>query len=300
MLGAQEEKKAGKGRSLLIFISCLLLGTMVYRATQGTLSLTHASATEGTASADGTPKVGIVVLGGGVTSDGLVYPHTELRILKAVEIYRQLTTPSAGTGTDVVPVVTMMPLSGGTPHKPPPRDSDGFPIAEATAAARVMIEKYDIPPDSIREESWSIDTLGNSYFLRQLLVVPGRYDKLIIITNNWHMHRTKAMFEYVFSLPDSISTTTTTTTGGDGMNSHPRPQVELNFVSVEAGLPADTLAAREKREAASLASFNNQVKAQFNDVESFSKFIFTKHGSYSSSRLLQKRAPLDSAVMATY
>lgn len=53
----------------------------------------------------------IVILGGGLLRDGSVPSHTLLRIERAVQIYHDL------KGEAVI-----IPLSGGTPHKPNPLD----------------------------------------------------------------------------------------------------------------------------------------------------------------------------------
>lgn len=95
------------------------------------------------------PSSAIVVLGGGVTADGQVPIHTKLRVDKAIELYHQL-------GKDA----RIFPLSGGTPHKPNPVDSRGFPVWEACAASKALI-KAGIPPSAIFEEAFSLDTVGN-------------------------------------------------------------------------------------------------------------------------------------------
>lgn len=98
-------------------------------------------------------KTVIAVLGGGLTADGKVPPHTELRLQKALELYKH----HEDIKPDTCRIIT---LSGGTPHKPNPVDSRGFPIWEATAAARRLIE-LGVPSKHIMEESFSLDTIGN-------------------------------------------------------------------------------------------------------------------------------------------
>lgn len=91
----------------------------------------------------------IVVLGGGVTADGTLPKHTQLRIKEAVRLYHQLQGRAR-----------IFPLSGGTPYKPNPLDAKGFPIWEATAAARALLQE-SIPAEHIFEEAFSLDTIGN-------------------------------------------------------------------------------------------------------------------------------------------
>ena len=94
-------------------------------------------------------KVAIIILGGGLKDNGSVPLHTQARIDKAIELYKMLNENAV--------IIT---LSGGTTHKPNPLDSSGFPIWEATAAARRLID-MGIPPHNILEEAFSLDTIGN-------------------------------------------------------------------------------------------------------------------------------------------
>ena len=96
----------------------------------------------------------LVIPGGGQTPSGDIPAHTQLRLDRAVEIYRL-------TGTNNFIFCT---LSGGTPHKPNPVDKAGFPIFEAAAASKRLIE-MGILPDIIWEENFSLDTIGNAYFM---------------------------------------------------------------------------------------------------------------------------------------
>lgn len=104
----------------------------------------------------GTPyDTAIVVLGGGLTSTGQLPPHSQLRVKKAEQLYRQL--QSAGSSGTAPAIIT---LSGGTTHKPNPYDARGFPIWEASAAARDLAQ-IGIDPLHIYEENFSLDTVGN-------------------------------------------------------------------------------------------------------------------------------------------
>ena len=91
----------------------------------------------------------VVILGGGVTKEGNVPPHTQQRLNVAFDLYQQL-------GDKVI----FIPLSGGTPHKPNPLDKRGFPVWEATAAAQGLLQ-MGVPAKQILEESFSLDTVGN-------------------------------------------------------------------------------------------------------------------------------------------
>lgn len=229
------------------------------------------------------PRIAIIVLGGGLMSKGEVPQHTQCRLDKAMELYYELIkSESSSTAVDIIT------LSGGTPHKPPPRDKQGFPIGEAQASASYLI-KQGVPVAQIAEENFSLDTLGNAYFLRTTHIEPGGYTKLHVITNDWHMGRTRAIFSHVFNLPRR--------TGGHGALTR---KFTLGFVSVPACLPLDTLQARIAREAESLDGFVKKNKALFSSMRELHDYIYEKHGAYASSRLVHERKPLNPAVLATY
>ncbi len=280
----QTHKQGTIVRIFLVFIILILVITMIYRSQSSLGSLLHSSKDITEYS-----KIAIVILGGGLKANGEVYPHTELRIAKAAQLYREL----KGNNAESTPTVTLVPLSGGTPHKPPPKDSAGFPIAEATAAVKVLLEQHHIPPSDIREEPYSVDTLGNAYFLRTLHIDPGQYNLVYIITNDWHMPRTQAMFQHVFDLP--------AVKAGSSSNFlcqvHNTPK--LVFEAVQPGLSPDLLEVRRAREVTSLQEFQKNKHA-YADMVELHTYMFTQHSAYAASRLTHPRAPLDKTVLATY
>jgi len=266
-------------------VALILFVTMLYRSQSRLENMLSNNSPENLS------KVAIIILGGGLTAGGGVYLHTELRIAKAVELYQQYKSLHAET------VVNLIPLSGGTPHKPPPLDEHGFPIAEATAAVKVLLSKFHIPPADIREEPYSLDTLGNAYFLRTLHVDPGRYTELHIVTNDWHMPRTQAMFEHVFSLAPDLHSSSRSSRSSDACPPHASPK--LFFVEAAAGLDATLLDTRTKREQASLRTFE-AGKHAYTDLLELHTYMFSQHAAYAASRMTHPRVPLDKDVLATY
>ena len=96
-------------------------------------------------------------------------------------------------------LIIIIVLSAGTVYKAPPLDEDGFPIFESIAAAKYLVEQ-GINPDMILCETSSYDTVGNAYFSRVIHVDPQGCRRLHIITSAFHMPRTKAIFEWLYSL----------------------------------------------------------------------------------------------------
>ena len=101
-------------------------------------------------------------------------------------------------------------LSAGTPHRPNYIDeASGFPILESTAAADYLRTVHRIDPAHLWREQCSLDTIGNAYFLRTSFLdpaAPGRFRRVCVITSEFHMPRTRAVFDWVL-----IAKPTTTT-----------------------------------------------------------------------------------------
>ena len=70
------------------------------------------------------------------------------------------------------------------------------------------MRNLSIPADFILEENLALDTIGNAYFARLLHTdVDPTLRGLAVITNAWHMPRSKAVFEHIFSLPARVGGT---------------------------------------------------------------------------------------------
>jgi hypothetical protein len=112
------------------------------------------------------------------------------------------------------------------------------------------------------------------------------WSRLVIVTNNWHMERTKEIFNTVFSLTDGRA---------------PR-EYELEYVEVAAALEPHVLAARIKREKISLESFVSITKSKLNSIFDLHNWLFLSHGAYSSHRVQGTYAaePLPADIRQSY
>lgn len=235
-------------------------------------------------------KLAIIILGGGLTEQGKIYDHVELRVQRAHSLYMMMKERNPNLD------VTLIPLSGGTPHKPPPLDEAGFPITEAAGSAKRLLELH-VPASDVMEEGFSLDTLGNAYFLRSTHIDPGRYNRMIVITNDWHMPRTKAYFDAIFSLPSTLSSARSLTSW---YFPHSHPDLQIEYDAVGPALQGDLLRSRISREQKSLHSFLETTKHEFSTMEELHTFLYTKHKAYQASRLLEPHAKIDSSVSQTY
>jgi len=161
-------------------------------------------------------------------------------------------------------------LSRATFHKPPCIGSDGYPVDEATSSASYLMTK-GVNSSRILLEGWSFDTIGNAYGARQLICEPMGLRRLMVVTSQFHMRRTRLLFDWVFSLP--------TAEGGGSSN------YQLRYLRVPNDhLTEDEVSARVAREDKSAAVL---VKDRINTLRTLSeiaRFVFLDHRAYMSKR----------------
>ena len=191
----------------------------------------------------------ILVLGGGVR-DGGELPEWALRRLDRA---RQLHSGEF-----------LILLSAGTTHRPPPLDSHGFPIYESVAGARYLAAT-GVPQDLILTETHSYDTIGNAFFARVIHTDPMGLRDLLVVTSEFHMARSKAIFDWMFAL-------------------QPNPGYRLSYESVsDDGLDPAAHQVRTEKEARSLQGFRESWLSITSLAEAHHR-MFTRHGAYSATR----------------
>ena len=208
----------------------------------------------------------ILIPGGGVREGGVVPSWVQRRFDRAVLIHQ---------GEYIVA------LSAGTTHRPPPSDTQGFPIFESVAGARYLIEA-GIPADRILTETHSYDTIGNAFFSRVMHVDPRRLRRLLVITSDFHLPRTMAIFRWVYGLePQSVP-------------------YELHFESVaDPSMDMDVLRDRQDRERESLIVVVDLAR-RITSMEAFHRWLFTEHGAYKTTgRGFSDRA-VEGATLKSY
>jgi len=216
----------------------------------------------------------IIVAGGGQTATGPP-PHVVLRLEKAVQIYNSRS-----------PKPYIITQGRGTPHKPSPLDDRGFEIHESSMNAKWLIE-HGVDPSDILEESASLETVGNAYFVRALHTDVLSLYRLVVINNFWHMPRCKAVFDHVFSVPSDRADN-----GG----------YTLEYVSVDSGLTSDVLELRLEREKKSLPNFlpNSPWAKKIKTLRDLHRWLFSENTAYASKRLTMKREAIDPTVAKSY
>jgi hypothetical protein len=172
-------------------------------------------------------------------------------------------------------------LSRGTTHRAPPRDSRGFPVDEASAGAAYLLRNGVAEPGRVLIDSWSVDTIGNAFYARQMLAEPLGLRRLAVVTSEFHMPRTRAIFEWVFGLE-----------GADFM---------LDFcASPDSGLDAEGQAGRVEREMASLETLRANTIPRITTIPKLTAFLHVEHTAYNAKGVLEALFPTgDGKVMLT-
>ena len=157
-------------------------------------------------------------------------------------------------------------LSRGTTHKPPPLEA-GFPVDEAAASARYLVAR-GVAPSRVLLESWSLDTIGNAVFARLMHADLRNWRRLHVITSAFHLPRTEAIFNWVFTLPDAAGR-------------QRRPSAKITYELVPDGdMDAHQSAARRQKELEALEKLQQGTLATVTDLAMLHNFIFVGHGAY--------------------
>lgn len=217
----------------------------------------------------------IVVPGGGAAPGGVLPMHTQLRADRAIELYKEYKKKRHNVG--------LITLSQGTTHKPNPLNEEGRQITEA-AAATTYLSQRGVAIEDIFEEAWSLDTIGNAYFLRVVHTDIAQWRHLIVITNTWHMDRVKAIFNTVFGLSPLPS----------------NKRYDIHYETVGPGIEDNTaLAARVAHETKQLVTFKSITRKQIGStLSSLHRWLFTRHDAYRANG--QFTASSNGTLLATY
>jgi len=136
------------------------------------------------------------------------------------------------------------------------------------------------------------------------------------------MPRARAIFEYVFQLPLTSSSSSTSSTSYFSVIPSSLPVVavakmlwllgcedryHLEFEAAAAGIEdANILAARVKKESDAADAFKSKTIPQFNSMETFHRWLFSQHNAYSTVRHVKKADPVasltkeEALLMKTY
>lgn len=191
----------------------------------------------------------VIILGGGVRKNGTLPIWVLRRLRKALE-YKDKTkyfiTTSAYT-TNKAPVINKL----------------GFPVNEAVKMGE-LLTKAGISKSRILTERWSHDTIGNAYFCRLIHTDQLNLKKLLVITSEFHLPRSKAIFRWIFNLNNSL------------FNPY-----QLDFASAsDSGLDSKIIFSRIEKEQQSLSKVN-KTRKKITNLKQLHQWIFQEHGAYT-------------------
>lgn len=153
-------------------------------------------------------------------------------------------------------------MGGGTYHKPPVLNDEQYVIHESTACANYLLD-FDIKPTDIYKEWSSYDTIANGYYAFSNYIHPMEFSSIMVITSQFHMDRTKAIFKYFNNLH------------------YKNNNVKLFFHSTNNIITGEVLKQRIERENNSLISFKTNVIDKKKTLRDFLKWFYEEHNSYN-------------------
>ena len=218
------------------------------------LSKRHGNVCEGATSAGPITKIDAAfILAGGQTGTGGVPVWVESRLKVAAGWWKNL------EANEKVPIVA---LGAGSPHKNPVMNSHGQIKHESVSCTEILLSE-GIAAKYLYKETSSYDTIGNAYFSLIGFAIPRKWRTICIFTNDFHMERTRAAFDWVFHVNGA---------GGP---------YELHYFGADdVGIDSETKQARLQRERKSTESVREKARI-YTSMTDLHEFIHHDHGAYS-------------------
>jgi uncharacterized SAM-binding protein YcdF (DUF218 family) len=148
-------------------------------------------------------------------------------------------------------------------------NAEGYPILESVAGAAHLLAR-GVSAARIQVEASSYDTIGNAYFSKLLHVDPAAWRNLAIVTSEFHMPRSRAIFEWVFGMEPK--------------------KYRLSFEAApDDGLSEQLFQRRRDKEASALRSLQPLMR-RIRDLRSLHRWIHTEHNAYTAEGWIDRRA----------
>ena len=174
-------------------------------------------------------------------------------------------------------LIPILSLSAGSTHVPQLLSEKGLPVWEATASSAYLQKHYGYTTN-LFVETTSFDTIGNAYFARTAHTDIAGWRRLLVVTNKFHMDRTKAIFDWIFAVPPA---------GADwSMNSGIEPYQLMYLASPDVGLSNQALKARRQHEAKGAKTVREKLAPQHTTLKQVWEFVTTKHDLYTATKLI--------------
>ena len=122
---------------------------------------------------------------------------------------------------------------------------------------------------AVFKEVSSADTIGNAYFSLAVHCLPRGWDDLHVVTSEFHMPRSRRIFEWLCGLA--------------GASFGRRFALTFHAVPDEGAMPPEVLAARAAREAQSLRNLEETIE-KVPDFAAACHWLHTEHKCYAVAR----------------
>ncbi len=196
----------------------------------------------------------IFILAGGLKENGEINDFVKKRLDKGIELYNEIKNNSKNCKIIV--------MGGGTYHKSPFLNEDKFVIHESTSCA-IYLNKNGIKAENIFREWSSYDTIANGLFAYMNFIIPLNIKKIYLITSEFHIDRTKTIFNYFNTLYGNL--------------------IKINYITTENyGIDKNILIERIKRENNSNINFKNNIIDNYHTLNDFMNWFYINHNAYKS------------------
>jgi hypothetical protein len=148
-----------------------------------------------------------------------------------------------------------------------------------------MTEELGVPASKLFMESASFDTIGNAFFARTMHTDVRGWRNLLVITSEFHMPRTEAIFRTVFSLKVSSEDL--------------QYQIQFLPASDDGVAESSALSARRAKESQSLAGWH-RTASKLQTLADLHMFMYNEHACYAVPSVGQSEKRNSSSAQALY
>ncbi|KAL3780750.1 hypothetical protein ACHAW5_006420 [Stephanodiscus triporus] len=199
----------------------------------------------------------------------------------------------------LLPPISAICLSAGTAHLPQFLSDDGLPLWESTASAAYLMShpEFPVPADRVFVETSSYDTISNAFFARTSFTDVVNSDgetgeknrswrRILVVTNEFHVGRTRAIFDWVFGAPIS---STSSSSSSSSSSSTPPFGYEMYYLSCDnVGLSEEAVVARMAHESRGEANVREILSREYPTMRDVWRFLTTKHDFFSARGLVRR------------
>jgi hypothetical protein len=128
-------------------------------------------------------------------------------------------------------------------------------------------------------ETTSYDTIGNAVYNRTTHTDIIDWRRLLIVTNEFHMERTRTIFDWIFGFPPTST----------GSSSSGKMKYDLYYLSSPTvGLTKEAVGARRHREAQSATTLGQALIPKYKSLPEVYQFLTESHSLYTASKLVER------------